>query len=67
MLMRSASLPRNADPIPPIPNAKPKNKPETMPILPGISSCAYTRIAEKADARINPMITLRTLVQNKFT
>src|SRR5450830_45286 len=34
--------------------------------LPGISSCANTRIAEKADARIMPMMTVNTPVQNRL-
>ena len=49
-----------------MPNARPKNSPEIMPTLPGTSSCAYTRIAENAEARITPMGTLSTPVQNRF-
>ena len=37
-----------------------------IPILPGISSCAYTRIAENADARIRPITTVRMVVQNRL-
>ena len=40
ILVESASFPNSADPIPPMPKAKPKNKPATKPTLPGISSCA---------------------------
>ena len=40
MLVLSARFPNKAEPIPPIPKAKPKNNPETRPILPGINSCA---------------------------
>ena len=40
---------------PAIPNAKPKKRPETMPTLPGTSSCAYTTIAGNAEARIKPI------------
>ena len=50
-----------------MPNAKPKNNPAIVPTLPGINSCAYTRIAENADDRINPITTVSTLVQNKST
>src|SRR5450755_3473119 len=67
MLVRSASAPNKAEPKPPIPNAKPKNKPDIIPILPGTSSCAYTSMAEKAEASITPIKTDSTLVQNKFT
>ena len=67
MLVWSAKTPNTAEPIPPIPKAKPKNKPETIPTFPGINSCAYTSIAEKAEDRIKPIKTDRILVQNKFT
>jgi len=40
MLVWSASIPNNAEPIPPMPNANPKNKPAIVPTLPGINSCA---------------------------
>ena len=53
----SASLPSKADPIPAIPNANPKNNPLTIPTLPGINSCAYTNIAENAEAITTPVIT----------
>src|SRR5579864_2047577 len=66
MLVASASLPRRAAPMPPRPNARPKKNPETVPILPGNSSCAKTKIVENADARINPITTLRMLVQNRL-
>ena len=46
-----------------MPKAKPKNRPETVPTLPGISSCAKTRMAENADAMTKPMITVNTVVQ----
>ena len=66
MLVRSASCPSSAAPIPPIPNATPKKRPEMVPIFPGTSSCAYTRIAENAEASTSPMITVSTSVQNRF-
>ena len=36
----SASQPSTAAPRPPMPNAKPKNRPEISPTRPGTSSCA---------------------------
>src|SRR6185437_13156606 len=66
MPVLSAIQPSTAAPIPPMPNANPKNNPEIIPTFPGTSSCAYTRIAEKADARITPMTTLSTAVQKRF-
>ena len=66
MLVRSASAPRTAAPNPAIPKAKPKNRPAIIPTLPGTSSCAYTRIAENADARIRPITTLSTPVHSRF-
>ncbi len=39
MLVLSANAPSNAEPIPPIPKAKPKNNPAISPTLPGINSC----------------------------
>src|SRR6202012_4627247 len=66
-LVISASLPNNADPNPPMPKAKPKNNPEIIPSLPGTSSVAYTRMAEKADERITPMITDNITVHHKVT
>src|ERR1700733_256471 len=38
MLVQSASSPKTAAPIPPMPKASPKKSPETIPIRPGISS-----------------------------
>lgn len=66
MLLMSASLPSAAAPIPPMPKAKPKNRPDTVPTLPGTSSYANTRIAENAEARITPIITVRIPVQNRL-
>src|SRR5690242_8178032 len=66
MLVKSASQPRPAAPSPAIPKAKPKQRPEIIPTLPGTSSCAYTTITENAEARIRPITTLRISVQNKF-
>ena len=66
MLVLSARFPNKADPIPPIPKAKPKNKPETSPIFPGINSCAYTKIAENADDNIKPIGTTRMIVQKRL-
>src|SRR4051812_10995049 len=65
MLVRSASQPRTAAPTPPIPNANPKNSPATIPTRLGSSSWAYTMIAENADARIRPIGTVSTVVQNR--
>ena len=67
MPYRSATDPSTAAPMPPMPNAKPKKSPDTAPILPGMSSWANTRIAEKADARISPMRKLKIPVHNKPT
>ena len=66
MLVLSATLPKIAEPIPAIPNAKPKNKPAIMPTFPGMSSCAYTKIAENADDRIKPIMQTRMPVQKRF-
>src|SRR6266404_313723 len=66
MLVASANFPSSAAPIPPNPNASPKKNPETVPTLPGTSSCAKTRIVENAEARISPITTLKIPVQNKF-
>ncbi len=60
-------FPNNAAPIPAIPNAKPKNKPEIAPTLPGSSSWANTRIAENAQDNTIPMMTESTPVQNNPT
>ncbi|MNV86573.1 hypothetical protein D3C71_1806180 [compost metagenome] len=65
MLVRSASTPSTAAPRPPMPKAKPKNRPDTMPILPGINSCAYTRMAENADESTRPMMMVSITVQNR--
>ncbi|CUJ43140.1 Uncharacterised protein [Achromobacter xylosoxidans] len=37
-----------------------------MPTLPGTSSCAYTTMAENADASTTPMTTTSTPVQNRL-
>lgn len=66
MLVLSARFPNKAEPIPPMPKAKPKNRPDTNPILPGINSCAYTKIAENAEDKINPIGTIKIPVQNKL-
>ncbi len=66
MLVLSAKLPISAEPNPPMPKAKPKNKPATKPTFPGISSWAYTKIAENAEAKIIPIGTIKTPVQNKL-
>ena len=66
MLVLSANAPRTAEPNPPIPKAKPKNNPETRPILPGNNSCAYTSIAEKAEAIIVPIKMVRTEVKKRL-
>lgn len=66
ILVESASFPNNADPMPPIPKAKPKNSPATNPTFPGINSCAYTKIAENADAKIIPIGTINTPTQNRL-
>ena len=58
----SAILPRTADAMPATPNAKPKKSPEISPNLLGSSSCAYNRIAGKADESIKPTQKLRIIV-----
>lgn len=63
----SAMFPRNAAPMPAIPKASPKNRPEIAPTLPGTNSCAKTRIAENADDKTTPIITDNTAVQNNPT
>ena len=60
-------FPNNAAPIPAIPNARPKNKPEIAPTLPGTSSWANTRIAENAEDNTIPVMTESTPVQNNPT
>ena len=67
MLVLSANAPKTAEPKPPIPNANPKNNPDTMPTLPGNNSCAYTSMAEKAEAMIKPINMLSTQVKNNET
>lgn len=54
--------PKTAEAIPPMPKAKPKKSPEMSPNLDGSSSCAYTKMAEKAEERIKPIIMLNTHV-----
>src|SRR5882762_8791646 len=66
MFVASANFPSSAAPIPPNPNANPKNVPEIVPTFVGTSSCAKTRIVENAEAKINPITTLKIPVQNKF-
>src|SRR5882672_2296905 len=66
MLVASANFPSSAAPIPPSPNASPKKVPDIVPTFVGTSSCAKTKIVENADARINPITTLKIPVQNKF-
>ena len=65
MPCRSATAPSTAAPMPPMPKARPKNRPDTAPILPGMSSWANTRIAEKAEASMRPMMKLRMPVHHK--
>lgn len=65
-LVRSASHPKKADPMPPSPNDNPKNMPATMPTLPGMSSVAYTRMAENAEEMTRPMITESIIVRGKL-
>ena len=67
MLVLSANAPKTAEPRPPIPNANPKNNPETRPTFPGNNSCAYTNMAEKAEAIIKPINMLSTQVKNNET
>ena len=66
MLVLSAKAPKTAEPNPPIPKAKPKNNPDTIPIFPGNNSCAYTSMAENAEAIIIPIKTVSRQVKNKF-
>ena len=49
--------------MPPLPKAKPKKMPAIIPIRPGISSCANTTIAEKADEKMMPITIESTIVQ----
>ena len=67
MLVLSASHPKKAEPIPPNPKFKPKNKPAIIPTLFGFNSVAYTNIAENADEITNPIITASIIVRVKFT
>ena len=53
--------------MPPMPNAKPKKRPETAPTLPGISSWANTTIAEKAEDNMSPMRKLKMPVHMRST
>jgi hypothetical protein len=64
ILVSSATAPKTADPIPPIPNINPKNNPATNPILLGKRSVAKTKMAENAEAMINPIKTANVIVQN---
>src|ERR1700686_4119302 len=66
MFVASANFPSSAAPIPPNPNASPKKVPDIVPTFVGTSSCAKTKIVENADAKINPITTLKIPVQNKF-
>ena len=66
MLVLSARAPKTAEPNPPIPKAKPKNKPETIPTLPGNNSCAYTSMAENAEAMITPIKTVSRQVKKRL-
>ena len=61
----SATFPKIAAAIPAIPNAKPKKNPDTNPTFPGSNSCAYIRIAVKADDKIKPIKNVRTHVQSR--
>lgn len=65
ILVSSATAPNTAEPIPPIPNMNPKNNPATKPILSGIRSVAYTKMAENAEAMIKPIITANAIVHAK--
>lgn len=66
MLVLSASHPKNAEPIPPSPKFKPKNRPAIIPILFGFNSVAYTNIAEKAEEITSPIMTARIIVNVKL-
>src|SRR5687768_17076155 len=65
-LVWSATQPSNNAQMPAKPKARPKNKPEISPTRPGTRSCAYTSIAENADARMTPITALSTPVQNRL-
>src|SRR5690606_21283956 len=67
ILVLSANTPSKAEPSPPIPKANPQNNPEIIPTLPGNSSCAYTKMAEKAEARIIAIRTDTTTTQQRTT
>ena len=45
---------------------KPEIQPAMAPTRPGTSSCAKTMMAEKAEARMRPMMTVSTRVQNRL-
>ncbi|MNU07716.1 hypothetical protein D3C72_2534370 [compost metagenome] len=60
----SIQLPSTSAPTPPRPKARPVMRPDTVPILPGTSICAYTTVTEKLDSIINPIIASRIAVQN---
>ena len=66
MLVWSAISPSTADPIPAIPKANPKNRPDIIPTFPGISSVAYTKMAEKAEEIMTPIIIAKRIVPSKF-
>jgi hypothetical protein len=42
-----------------------EKRPDIVPTLPGTSSCASTRMAENAEARMIPMIALSTAHQKR--
>ena len=67
MPYRSAIFPNTADAIPATPKAKPKKRPEIRPNLYGNNSCAYTRIAGKADDKVKPTQKLRIVVRYRFS
>ena len=60
-------FPNTADAIPATPKAKPKKRPEIRPNLYGNNSCAYTRIAGKADDKVKPTQKLRIVVRYRFS
>ena len=52
-------LASSAAPMPRSSNAKPKKNPDNVPILPGTSSYAYTKIVENTEATIRPDRSVR--------
>ena len=63
----SAILPNTAEAIPATPKANPKNNPEINPSLLGSNSCAYNKMAGKADESVSPTQKLNMIVATNPT